>query len=130
MSKEKKSSNHIIKQKSNLPVLFISAGIVLVLMALYFGKNIYFSMRRHPPQRVSELSQRTIEPWMTIRYISRTKEIPLSILESAVQSPGGEFSRMSITGIAKKRNLPVESVITSIRSAIEEYQSLQPTQGK
>lgn len=127
MPKKKNQSEKIVKSKSYVSTILICVGIICVCAALYFGKNLFRTYRQHPPRRVREQNIATIMPWMTLRYIARTYGTPIPVLESALQGSSGEYMKLSITGIAAKRNLPVSTILETIQSTIKEFQAAHTT---
>ena len=69
----------------------------------------------------------TIDPWMTIPYISRVYHVPESYLYQWLDITNPRSVRYaSLRTLAGRYNLPVDSLISDVQNAIRTYRNQHP----
>lgn len=70
---------------------------------------------------------RTIQPWMTIRYISRVYHVPENYLYEWLHITNPQSVRhTSLRSLAKRNNQSLDGLIGEIQTAIETYRKQHP----
>ncbi len=68
-----------------------------------------------------------IRPWMPIRYIARSHNVPLHVLVTALGlTQESEGSRAPLIAIARQQNRPVDELIATLETAIEQFHASPP----
>ncbi len=69
----------------------------------------------------------TIDPWMTIPYISRVYHVPESYLYEWLHITDPRLVRYtSLRALAGRYNLPVDGLISAVQNAIRTYRNQHP----
>lgn len=68
-----------------------------------------------------------VQPWMTVGYIGRTRDLDPRLIDEVAGLPLPENGRpLTLTEVARQRGVPVAEVIAQVEAALAE---LQPREG-
>ena len=93
--------------------------VSLAVVVIFFIRSVHYA----PHLRENE----PIRPWMTLPYIAHAYHVPVSILCQSLRIPQLAHDKRPLMQIARQQHLPVNSLITSLQNAIDEYQHQFPT---
>lgn len=102
--------------------ILLGALAAALVMTGLFGMRVIHSARHFRGDTAEE-----IRPWMPIRYIARSHDVPphvlLESLGMTLDSPG---SRAPLDEIARQQNRPVSELITTLDAAIKDFHAAPP----
>ncbi len=75
--------------------------------------------------RAQHLTPSDIQPWMTFEYVNRVFKLPPEYLKARLSIKDRHYPRLQINHYANTNRLDVHQAIQSVRTAVEEYQSIK-----
>ncbi len=111
-------------------LLFICIGVVLLAMVLFITFRMTQKEHFSGPLRVRQTDVSTIQPWMTLGYVSKVYGVPLPELEKKLDLPFGTDARASITKLAAEKNETPDDFIQKIRTSVSTFQQAHPAPPK
>jgi len=120
----------IAKLKRRLLRLWTVAPVATVLLALALAATVLFGTRsallwadRH--DRIQR--EQPVAAWMTPGYVAHSWHLPReAVIEALALDPKDGPPRETLSDLAKERGVPVESLITSLETAIAEHRAAHP----
>ncbi|MBV9229841.1 MAG: hypothetical protein JOZ18_11050 [Chloroflexi bacterium] len=110
-------------------VILIGALLVLALgCAAYTARATVEAF--HSFQQQEALARaadvRSIRPWMTIAYISRTYHVPETYLYQSLQITDNHTSHTSLQTLSTNKKRPINDLIHTVQMAILSYRKQHP----
>ena len=93
----------------------LTSLLALVFLGRFLWSLVYWSAHHEEPLR----------PWMTIGYVSRSWGVPTQDLAAMIGFDRREGKPMTLTDIARQKDIPVADLIAQLEAAIATAQVLQ-----
>ncbi len=114
-----------------ISILFICVGLIFIVFSGFSGMRIsrQFSKRSHFTPRETNVS--SIQPWMTLSYVSRTYGVPEQEFGINLQIDFRKYHHSSLAQIAKELRKNEAVFLGEVETFITNFQTTQavsPTQ--
>ena len=106
------------------PVLLIAFLLASSLTLFFAGRLVYSAIHWANPAHRNEV----VKPWMTVRYIARSRDLTSPAIDVAANLPGPAVKGhpLTLTDIAQDRGVPVAQVIAEVEAAIAAPKAAEP----
>ena len=101
--------------------------LVVALIGALVVTGLFTVRVMHSARYVRGGTAEQIRPWMPIRYIARSHDVPPHVLLDALGLPPESLgSRAPLGAIARQQNRPVSELIVTLEGAIKQFHAPPP----
>ena len=98
------------------PLLTAGFGLALAVMLFFAVRSIGFLVYWSDPAHRDQ----ALEGWMTPRYVALSWQAPPEVIRDALGlEQDGTGARITLNRLAKERGVPVETLVSDLRAAIQ-----------